>query len=127
MASQKILIVVEKTNTGYSAYAEHEGAFATGATLTELKTRLIGALSLQFEPTGRRITEADLHLTLDLPQFFDFYRVINATALAARIGMSQSLLSQYINGIKKPGPRQTARILNGVREVGRELAEVAFA
>ena len=47
--------------------------------------------------------------------------------LAARIGMLQSLLAQYIGGRNKPSAKQTARILEGVREVGRELAEMDFA
>ena len=47
-------------------------------------------------------------------------------ALSERIGMNQSLLAQYIKGIKKPSPAQTKRILSGVREIGRELSEVRF-
>jgi len=40
--------------------------------------------------------------------------------------MNQSLLSQYIKGIKKPSASQTKRILNGVQQIGRELSEVQF-
>jgi hypothetical protein len=52
--------------------------------------------------------------------------VINAKALSERIGMNQSLLEQYIKGIKKPSPTQTNRILKGVQQVGRELAGIQF-
>jgi hypothetical protein len=48
-----------------------------------------------------RVTGRHLKLKLDLPQFFAFYKVINAKALSERIGMHQSLLAQYINGNKK--------------------------
>jgi hypothetical protein len=54
------------------------------------------------------------------------YRVINAKALSERIGMNQSLLAQYIKGIKKPSPVQVKRILDGVQQIGRELSEVRF-
>ena len=39
---------------------------------------------------------------------------INAKALSKRIGMNQSLLAQYIKGIKKHSVIQTKRILQGV-------------
>lgn len=40
--------------------------------------------------------------------------------------MNQSLLAQYIKGIKKPSVNQTHRILEGVQQIGRELAEIRF-
>jgi hypothetical protein len=40
--------------------------------------------------------------------------------------MNQSLLAQYIKGIKKPSSSQTKRILLGVQQIGRELSEVRF-
>lgn len=119
--------MVERTGTGYSAYATNHDVYTVGATLAELKANMVEALNLHLSESGKTVTEADLKVTLDLPQFFEFYKVINAKALAERVGMSQSLLSQYINGIKKPGPKQVSRILEGVRAVGRELAEMDFA
>jgi DNA-binding transcriptional regulator YdaS (Cro superfamily) len=61
-----------------------------------------------------------------MESFFNFYKVINAKALSERIGMNQSLLSQYISGIKKPSAKQAHRILQGVHQIGRELSEVRF-
>lgn len=127
MAKRKIITVVEKTGTGYSAYSETDGVFTTGANLAELRQNMVAVYNLQYRELGRSATEADLRIVLDLSQFFEFYNVINAKALAARIGMSQSLLSQYITGLKKPSAKQTSRILDGVRAVGRELATVDFA
>lgn len=63
---------------------------------------------------------------MDLPQFFDFYKVINAKALSERIGMNPSLLAQYIKGKKKLSSMQTARILKGAQQVGKELAAIQF-
>jgi len=40
--------------------------------------------------------------------------------------MNQSLLAQYITGKKKPSANQTQRILKGVHQIGRELAEIGF-
>ena len=58
----------------------------------------------------------------DIAQFFSFYKVINAKAFSERIGMNQSLLAQYISGIKKPSPIQTLPIRKGVQQIGNELA-----
>ena len=122
----KITIIVEKTKTGYSAYAEKYPVYTVGKSLEELKSNILEAVNLLLEKSGKSVTEDDLKILLDLPQFFEFYKVINAKALSERIGMNQSLLAQYIKGVKKPSPTQTNRILRGVQQVGRELAGVQF-
>jgi len=122
----KITIIVEKTKTGYSAYAEKYPVYTVGKSLEELKSNILEAVNLLLERSGKSVTEDDLKIVLDLPQFFAFYKVINAKALSERIGMNQSLLAQYIKGVKKPSPTQTHRILKGVQQVGRELANVQF-
>ncbi len=122
----KIDIIVEKTKTGYSAYAENYPVYSVGSSLNELKINILDALNLYFENEGKPIKEKDLKINLDLPQFFEFYKVINAKALSERIGINQSLLAQYIKGNKKPSSTQTQRILKGVQQLGRELSEVRF-
>jgi predicted RNase H-like HicB family nuclease len=122
----KITIIVEKTKTGYSAYAEKYPVYTVGKSLEELKSNILEAVNLLLEKSGKSVTEDDLKIVLDLPQFFEFYKVINAKALSERIGMNQSLLAQYIKGVKKPSSTQTNRILKGVQQVGRELAGVQF-
>ena len=109
----KIEMIVEKTKTGFSAYAKKYPVYTVGGSLEELKTNILEALNIYFEKQGKTLTENDLKITLDLPQFFEFYKVINAKALSERIGINQSLLAQYIKGIKKPSPTQTQRIRKG--------------
>ena len=120
-------MIVEKTSTGYSAYCEAIGAFTTGVSADELKANIVVVTNLALGDTAPAVTIEDVKLTCDLPSFFDAYKVINASALAKRLGMTQSLLSQYISGAKKPGKKQTHRILEGIRQVGRELSEMEFA
>ena len=124
---KKIELIVERTRTGYSAYANKHPVYTTGKSLDQLKANIIEALNLHFSEKGTIIYEKDLKITLDLAQFFVFYKVINAKALSERIGMNQSLLAQYIKGNKKPSAAQTQRILKGIRQVGRELAEIEFS
>lgn len=124
---KKIVAKVEKTKTGFSAFAIDYPVFTTGKTISELTKNLTEALNLYFEDDGYRVGEKHIDLEIDLQQFFQFYRVINAKFLADRIGMNPTLLSQYVQGRKKPSLLQTEKILNGIREVGRELSELSFA
>ena len=126
MRKNKIEMIVERTKTGYSAYAEKYPVATTGKHLLQLRNNMIKALNLYFEDQGKTISEDDIRITLDIPQFFEFYKVINAKALSERIGMNQSLLAQYIGGQKKPSTSQAQRILKGVNQVGKELAEIRF-
>jgi predicted RNase H-like HicB family nuclease len=123
---KKIEIIVERTKTGYSAYAAKYPVNTVGCTLEELKTNILEAINLYFKKEKKSVAESLLKITLDLPQFFEFYKVINAKALSERIGINQSLLAQYIKGNKKPSATQTQRILKGVQQVGKELAAIQF-
>lgn len=121
---KKIDFTVERTNTGYSAFAEDYAIFTAGDDWADLEYNILEATNLWFEEEGKVVTRDNIRMNLDLPQFFEFYSVINASALSKRIKMNQSLLAQYVSGHKKPSPSQLERILNGIRQVGRELAEI---
>ncbi len=128
MKKSKITITITKEDSGYSAHAlvDDISINTQGETLEELKEMIMDAVNLSFEDKGFVCTGEELSYTYDLESFFEFYKVINAKALSKRIGMNQSLLSQYINGIKKPSTTQTKRILKGVQQIGKELSEVRF-
>jgi hypothetical protein len=123
-----IMMTVIKEDTGYSAFAEvgNNSVHTDGESFEELKNNIIEAVNLTFEEEGYSYTIDEIKFTFDMESFFEFYKVINAKALSDRIGMNQSLLAQYIKGIKKPSPNQVKRILTGVQQIGRELSEVRF-
>lgn len=50
---------------------------------------------------------------------------LNASAIARRIGLSQSLLAQYIRGLKRPSEDRVEMILNEIRKIGLELSEIS--
>ena len=79
-----------------------------------------------FEESKKIISTGDIYFEIDMKQFFQFYRVINAKFLAERIGMNPTLLSQYVQGRKKPSMLQTEKILIGLNEIGKELSEIRF-
>ena len=121
-------MTVTKEDSGYSATASIKEIHINteGETLEELKENILEAVNLSFEDKGFAYTSDEIILKPDMQSFFDFYKVINAKALSERIGMNQSLLAQYIKGIKKPSQAQAQRILKGVQQVGKELASMQF-
>jgi|ERR1035437_5527692 predicted RNase H-like HicB family nuclease len=122
----KIEMIVECTSTGYSSYAVKYPVATTGKDLHHLKKNILEALNLYFEKDSKIISEENIKINIDLPQFFEHYKVINVEALSERIGMNQNLLLEYIKGVKKPSSSQTEKILKGIQKIGVELSELSF-
>jgi hypothetical protein len=124
---KKIVVKVEKTGTGFSAYADKYPAYTTGRTLTELTSNMVESLNLYFEEDGKGkvMTAKDLDFQLDLGNLFEVFP-INVKAFANRLGMNYSLLIQYVKGIKKPSAKQTGKILEEMQEIGKELTEISL-
>lgn len=120
--TKKQVLIIEKTDDGFSAYARDLPVYTTGASITELINNAAEAFSLyygkdDFDSTG-------IVFEIDFKQFFKYYRVINAKALAEKIGMNPSLISQYVSGTKKPSEKQSRKILYGINLIGQELADM---
>ena len=60
----------------------------------------------------------------------EFYRLflahpeLNASAIARRLGISQSLFAQYISGNKKPSKERRDKIYAVIHEIGQELISI---
>jgi predicted RNase H-like HicB family nuclease len=123
---KRIKATVEKTDTGFSAYANEYSVYTTGQTITELLNNMVEALNLHFEDDDLEVSSDNIKFEIDLQQFFQYYRVINAKFLAQRIGMNETLLSQYVQGRKKPSVKQTEKILEGIHQIGQELTDISL-
>lgn len=121
---KKINMSVEKTDTGFSAFSEDYPIFTTGKTITDLIDNAYEATNLYFEDEEIRITHENLRFEIDFKQFFQHYRVLNSKFLADKIGINPTLLSQYVQGHKKPSVAQTEKILLGIHQIGQELSEI---
>jgi predicted RNase H-like HicB family nuclease len=119
---RKISVVIEKSLTGFSAFSEAYPVYTTGATMNELIDNTIEAFALYFE--DEKFDPTRIGLEIDFKQFFKYYKVLNSKALASKIGMNPTLLSQYVSGYKKPSQKQSQRILYGINQIGQELAEM---
>ena len=62
--------------------------------------------------------------TNELYNLFMAHPEINVSAVARRLGMSQSLIAQYICGAKNPSPERLNLIKEEIRNIGRELINI---
>ena len=122
--SKKIKIIVEKTDTGFSAFCDDYPIFTTGRTIPELIDNAFEATNLYFEDEKIKLTHNNIKFEIDFKQFFQYYKVLNSKFLADKIGMNPTLLSQYVQGHKKPSDKQTEKILYGIHQIGQELSEI---
>jgi hypothetical protein len=121
----KYKFILERSRTGYSAFEEKMPIYTTGGTLLDVKMNALAAVNLFEEENDQKPSNlVDIELSIDFKQFFEYYKVINAKHLAKRIGMNETLLSQYVTGKKKPSPKQVERIAEGLHEIGQELTEL---
>lgn len=122
-----LTFIIEKTKTGYSAYTDNEeSVFTTGKTISELQRNATEAVELLYEEGPNTKDKCHILFEIDFKQFFEYYKIINAKHLAERIGMNESLLSQYITGKKKPSQKQVQRLVDGLHEIGKELMELTL-
>lgn len=117
----KIVLTVEKTDTGFSAFSNNYPIYTTGTTIPQLINNAYEAVNLFFEDEALEINPKNIKFEIDLQQFFKYYRVINTKFLGEKIGMNPTLISQYVSGTKKPSSKQTEKILKGIHQIGMEL------
>ncbi len=121
---EKVGIIIEKTRTGFSAYAVDIPIYTTGKNIAELIGNANEAAQLYYEEDKKASSKFIIQYQIDFKQFFQYYRVLNAKVIAEKIGMNPTLLSQYVQGKKKPSQMQTERIINAIHEIGVELSAI---
>lgn len=62
-----------------------------------------------------------------LYELFINHPELNASAIARRLGISQSLFAQYISGTKKPSKERLEEIFSVIRSIGCELCSISVA
>ena len=64
----------------------------------------------------------------DIPSLLEGYAgLINQTSLARISGINESLMRQYVAGIKKPSRKVTERIESGLKKYAEELRNISLA
>lgn len=60
----------------------------------------------------------------ELQRLFINHPELNVSAIARRMGISQSLFAQYISGLKKPSTERMDAIYSTIHEIGSELLAI---
>lgn len=60
----------------------------------------------------------------ELQRLFINHPELNVSAIARRMGISQSLFAQYISGLKKPSKERMDAIYSTIHEIGSELLAI---
>jgi predicted RNase H-like HicB family nuclease len=131
----KNIVILEKTSDGgYSAYLpELPGCVSTGESIGEIKSLIREVVDFHIE--GMRMEnlqvpegfdgEFDLSYKMDIASLFEWFSgILTKSGVSKITGMNQSLISQYVSGIKTPSTKQTKKIEQALHNLGQELLEI---
>lgn len=128
-------IILEKSDTGFSAYAQNEKAIYTaGETYEEVRENILEVIEYRIEylkeigklDEAKRLTAVELEYYLDVQQFFDQYSMINKSKFANFIGMNPSLMRKLSKGIVALSDNKAKQIEDGLHRLAGEFSKVHF-
>ena len=133
----RIKVIIEKTNTGYSAYAPDEQGIAmttAGKTFEEIKENFLEVVEMSVEyyqekqqwEDAERLQNAKLDFYIDVEQFFEYFYMINKTAFARFIGLNESQMRKWSKGIVPISDKKALQIQKGLHNLADDLKAVHF-
>ncbi len=129
---EKLIIVIEKTNTGFSSYIKDiPGLVSVGDTITEIKENMKEVITMAVEcrkEDGKDYTDLqrEVSYAIDLEQFFEYYKVLNKSAFAEYIGINPSLFRQYTKGLAPLSSDRMKEIMQGLQKLAKDLERVVL-
>jgi len=93
-------------------------------------------MDCEYDSIGIRWEEIDEDMSVEsfyyddpepigISRLFLTHPELNASAVARRMGIQQSLLAAYIRGTKKPSKERENEILSVIKQIGEELTAVS--
>ena len=132
----EIKIILERSNTGYSAYAENvDGIFTAGDTIEEIKENIKEVIGYQveyLEEKGEKekadnLRNAALKYYIDLNAFFEYYSLFNKSELAKYIGINPSHLRRLSMENMELSDQKAQQIEQGMKRLAQELSQYCFS
>lgn len=125
---------IEKQSDGtyiaYNTTGEKVVLIGTGDTVREAKEDFYNSIDeiLQsYVEIGDDIPaflNEDVEFSFDLSSLFEYYSMLNVSALARYLGINDSLMRQYRIGKAQISDKQLEKIEAGIHRLGRELASL---
>lgn len=127
-------VQIEKQNDGsYMAYnttGDMLQLIGTGDTVAEAKSDFMNSRREMIDSckedgleTPSALNE-DIEFGFDISSLFDYYKEINVSAFARRIGINDSLLRQYKRGGAYISDAQLSKIEEGIHQLGHEFSNL---
>ena len=131
-----IKIILERSNTGYSAYAENiDGVFTAGDNIEEIKENIKEVRGYQVEyleekgekEKAENLKTATLKYFIDLNCFFEYYSLFNKSELAKYIGINPSHLRRLSMENMELSDQKAQQIEQGLKRLSQELSQYCFS
>lgn len=128
-------IILEKGDKEWWGRIAEEGKFfittsentpkKVEASIKELLADFIADEGQQYEE-WKNVDVSNIKFTFiyDLTALFEVFDVLKINAVAELSGVNKSLLRQYVSKSKYPSEKQTKKIKEAVRTLGKRLSEV---
>lgn len=128
-------VIVNKAGKSVSAHLpEVEGFIIARESVDKLKRDMLAGINFHIEGLYEEEREAWMsepfnfeYVFRDIPTLIKAYSgLINQSSLARISGINESLMRQYVAGIKKPSRKVTERIESGLKKYADELRNISF-
>ncbi len=125
-------VSIEKQSDGtyiaYNTTGEKVSLIGTGDTVKEAKEDFFNTIEevrQSYEEIGDEMPsclDEEVEFHFDLSSLFEYFSVLNVSALARYLGINDSLMRQYRKGDTPISDKQLERIEAGIHRLGSELA-----
>lgn len=129
-------VTIEKDNDGsYIAYNTDDCKYVLlgrGASVKEAKSDFMNSVNEIRESEAVQGMEAspylesDIEFSFDLSSLFEYYSMINVSALARYLGINPALMRAYRKGDTYVSEKQLKKIEDGIRHLGNDLASLSI-
>ena len=129
-------VIVSRAGKGVSAHLpEIDGFIIARDSIEKLKHDLQAGITFHIEGLYKEERSEWMnepydfeYVFQDIPTLLEGYSgLLNQTSLARISGINESLMRQYVAGIKKPSRKVTERIEFGLKKYAEELRNISFA
>ncbi|WP_372472650.1 type II toxin-antitoxin system HicB family antitoxin [Capnocytophaga sp. ARDL2] len=131
-----INVILEKTNTGYSAYStEITGAGTVGDTIEEVKNNYAEIIELTIDyfneigdvEKAQQLQTANIKYHIDLNAFFEYYSLFNKSELAKYLGINPSHLRRLSMPNMELSNEKAEQIQMGLQRLSKEIQTFSFS
>lgn len=127
-------VSIEKQSDGsyiaYNTTGDKVQLIGTGATVKEAKEDFFNTIEevkesyIELNDTMPTCLSEEIDFRFDISSLFEYYSMLNVSALGRYLGINESLMRQYRKGDTPISDKQLEKIEAGIHRLGVELADL---